>query len=190
MIVVRPVAPDDYDAVARLMVEVYADVMGGTLSDGYRAHLSDVARRAEHALVFVAVDLADDGDGSGAPDRREAGAGAVAGVSAGRGAVVGSVTYVRGPEGPYAEFDAPDEGGIRMLVVAPEVQRRGVGARLVQACLDQARADGRRRVSLHTTAPMVAAQRLYERLGFRRAPERDWAPESGVHLLGYILELG
>jgi hypothetical protein len=32
---------------------------------------------------------------------------------------------------------------------------------------------------------MAAAHRLYERLGFTRLPERDWAPLPGVNLMAY-----
>jgi hypothetical protein len=35
----------------------------------------------------------------------------------------------------------------------------------------------------------VKAHRLYERLGFRRAPERDWAPRRGIDLIGFQLDL-
>jgi ribosomal protein S18 acetylase RimI-like enzyme len=161
-VVIRPVDEGEYQAVADLTVATYAAVLGTDLGN-YRAELADVARRARHALVLVAVDEP--------------------------GELLGSVTYVPGPGGPYAEFDGADEAGIRMLVVAPGAQRRGVGTALVQACLDRARADGKRRVSLHTTPAMTAAQRLYEGLGFVRAPERDWAPNGEVFLLGYVLVL-
>jgi ribosomal protein S18 acetylase RimI-like enzyme len=161
-LVVRPIAADEHDDVAELTVRVYTHAMAGILSDAYRAELADVDRRTGQAEVLVAADGAR---------------------------VLGSVTCVLDPASPYAEFDSPDEAGIRMLVVAPDAQRRGVGAALVQACIDAARRAGRRRLSLHTTADMAAARRLYERLGFRRAPERDWVPEEGVSLLGYVLEL-
>jgi hypothetical protein len=36
---------------------------------------------------------------------------------------------------------------------------------------------------------MTSAQRLYERLGFRRDPEHDWSPVPGLLLVGYVLEL-
>ena len=159
--VVRAVQPAEHGAVAELTVRVYGDVLGAILTDDYRAILSDVAHRAEQAEVLVAV--------------------------AHSGALLGSVTYVPGPESEYAEFRSADEAGIRMLVVAPEAQRAGVGTRLVNACLDRARAGGRARVSLHTTASMMGAHRLYEGLGFVRAPERDWVPEPGVHLIAYLL---
>ena len=32
---------------------------------------------------------------------------------------------------------------------------------------------------------MTSAHRVYERLGFVRAPEDDWSPEPGVTLLAY-----
>ncbi len=160
-VTVRAIRPEEQQAVADITVATYADVLGPFLDADYRSELSDVARRAQQAVVLVAVD--------------------------GDGRVLGSVTYVPGP-GPYAEFEGPDEAGIRMLVVAPEARGRGVGAALVVACIEQARADGRARLSLHTTPTMVVAQRLYQRLGFRRAPERDWSP-GDLLLLGYVLDL-
>ena len=36
---------------------------------------------------------------------------------------------------------------------------------------------------------MATAHRLYERLGFRRLPERDWSPVEGIELLGFTLPL-
>jgi ribosomal protein S18 acetylase RimI-like enzyme len=47
----------------------------------------------------------------------------------------------------------------------------------VRACADRARAlGGRDRLVLSTQPAMRAAHRLYERLGFVRAPHRDWNP--------------
>jgi hypothetical protein len=36
---------------------------------------------------------------------------------------------------------------------------------------------------------MRVAHRVYERLGFRRAPERDWSPVPGIELLAFVLAL-
>lgn len=56
------------------------------------------------------------------------------------------------------------EGYVSHVFVLPEWRRRGVGAQLVRALLDEGRGLGLRRVRLHATAPGRA---LYERLGFR-----------------------
>ncbi|MGI9022901.1 MAG: GNAT family N-acetyltransferase, partial [Acidimicrobiales bacterium] len=129
-----------------------------------------VARRAALAVVLVAVDDHD--------------------------RLLGGVTYVRGP-GPYFEWDGghdnagpsgpQDSAGIRMLAVAPEARGRGVGTALVRACVDRARAEGRRRVWLHTTPEMTVAHRLYEREGFRRMPDADWTGD--LCLWAYALDL-
>ena len=66
-----------------------------------------------------------------------------------------------------------------MLAVAPEPQGQGVGEALAEHCLDRFREDGAVAVVLSTLPEMVAAHRLYERLGFVRTPERDWGPLPG-----------
>ena len=74
----------------------------------------------------------------------------------------------------------PDEGEFRMLAVAPAARRRGVGRGAGRGSSWTASA------SSGATAVVLSqprrrwprAHRLYERLGFRRAPERDWAPDA------------
>jgi ribosomal protein S18 acetylase RimI-like enzyme len=60
---------------------------------------------------------------------------------------------------------------------------------LMRECIDRARKSGRKRVRLDTRTSMTSAQRLYERLGFRRDPDHDWSPAPGILLLGYVLDL-
>ena len=157
---IRAVEPSEAAALGEVTVAAYASAPGFSADDAYFADLADVARRAEVARVLVAVD---------------------------DGAVVGGVTYVPRP-GPYAEFDDPEGAGIRMLAVAPHAQNRGVGKALVRECATRARAEGRARLWLHTTPELAVAQRMYEREGFRRAPEHDWQGD-GYRLLGYVLDL-
>lgn len=52
------------------------------------------------------------------------------------------------------------------LDVHPEVQRRGVGRRVLAAVLDEARRRGARRVTLRVLAPNEPARRLYASMGF------------------------
>ena len=62
-----------------------------------------------------------------------------------------------------------------MLAVAKSARGRGIGSSLVRHVLDRAAHEGYRAVVLSTMPAMAEARRLYERLGFTRAPERDWA---------------
>jgi hypothetical protein len=48
---------------------------------------------------------------------------------------------------------------------------------------------GCKRVRLDTRTSMKSAQRLYERLGFRRDPQHDWSPADRILLLAYVLDL-
>jgi GNAT superfamily N-acetyltransferase len=125
--------------------------------------LRDAASRAEKAVLLVAVD-----DG---------------------GRLLGSVTYAPGGS-PYAETaERADEAGFRMLVVDPAARGRGVGAALVEACVERARQAGAVTLRLSTQPEMTTAHRVYERLGFVRTPDHDWTPEPDVHLVTYALDL-
>ena len=159
---IRPVRADEVDRLGQLTVAAYLALTGGDLDDDYRAELADVAGRAADAEVLVAVD--DDG------------------------ALLGGVTYIPGPRG-YAPFLRPGEAGIRTLAVAVEAQGRGVGTALVQACTARAAAGGFSALCLQTTAGMAAAQQIYQRAGFRRAPERDQWLRPDLLLLAFVLAL-
>jgi ribosomal protein S18 acetylase RimI-like enzyme len=82
--------------------------------------------------------------------------------------VVGMVIVVP-PGSPAARLARADEAELHLLAVAPEARGKGVGAALVRAAIETARAP----IVLWTQPAMVAAQRLYVAAGFVRAPERD-----------------
>ncbi|WP_030490396.1 GNAT family N-acetyltransferase [Micromonospora chokoriensis] len=161
---VRSAESADFPAVARLTVAAYeAD---GQLKGehGYGEVLADVSTRAASGEVLVAVDEVTE-------------------------AVLGSVTFVL-PGTPFAELSGPGEAEFRMLAVDPGAQGRGVGAALVEACVDRATELGCTAVVICVRAGMAdPAHRLYARRGFVRSPEKDWTPVPGVDLLGLRLEL-
>ncbi len=158
---IRPVRPDELEAVGRLTAEVYLG--DGFLAEGdsYLAQLTDTSRRVREAEIWVAVD-----------DQT----------------LLGSVSFC--PVGSaYREVGHDDEGEFRMLAVSPAARGRGVGRSLVELCLRRSRELGYGGVRMSSMDRMSSAHRVYERLGFSRVPEDDWSPESGVLLLGYALRL-
>ncbi|WP_405011649.1 GNAT family N-acetyltransferase [Kitasatospora sp. NBC_01539] len=153
-IVIRRALAEDLAGAGTVTVEAF--VAGGHTAPGsaYAARLRDARPRSEEAELLVAVDPAD-------------------------GRVLGSVTFAPGGT-PWADVAGPHEGEIRMLAVAPSARGRGVGAALVTAAADRSRALGLAGMAFSTMADMSAAHRLYERLGFRRSPDRDWSPRPGL----------
>lgn len=160
---VRAAASDEETTAAgALTAEAYhADRL---IDDGdeYRDELLDAGRRSREATLLVALQS----------------------VPGGASVVVGTVTLA--PHGSsYAEVAEPGEVEIRMLAVAPEARRQGVAEALMRACLREAVVLGSRIVVLSTLDAMVGAHRLYERLEFRRVPERDWHHE-GIALRVFV----
>ena len=77
---------------------------------------------------------------------------------------------------------------LRILLVDPAARGHGIGTRLVDQCLDFARAAGYKRMKLWTNHPLVAARRIYLSRGFRLAeeePHHSW----GADLVGQVYEL-
>ncbi len=77
------------------------------------------------------------------------------------GAVVGTCAVV-----PWSGRELE----LAKLAVSAEARGQGVGRRLVEACLDHARAAGAPRVVLLSNSQLTSALRLYRALGFVPAP--------------------
>lgn len=159
-LVVRNVASEELGLAGEILVEAYR-TLGDAGDEFYERELRDVAGRVDSSEVLVAED---------------------------DGHVVGCVTFVDGQR-ELSEVDDPDAATIRMLGVATAARGRGIGELLMRECIERARASGRRRVRLYTRTSMTDAHRLYQRLGFRRAPEHDWSPVPEIELISFVLEL-
>jgi ribosomal protein S18 acetylase RimI-like enzyme len=104
------------------------------------------------------------------------------------GELVGTIMLQRWPQAGQVVV-GPDEAEIRALAVLPSARGHGFGRALLAFVLDRAARAGARRMVLSTEPAMTTAHHLYESTGFRRIPERDWSPVSGLTLLVYGLDL-
>ncbi|HEX6247056.1 MAG TPA: GNAT family N-acetyltransferase [Nocardioidaceae bacterium] len=159
---IRPAHDEELAAVGALTFEAYAADGFVTAESPYAEELRDAARRAREAELYVALDEA--------------------------GRLVGTVTYCP-EESPYQEVAEPHEGEFRMLAVAPEARTRGVAEAMVRMCVERTVELGYDAVVLSSMTDQQTAHRLYERVGFRRDPERDWRPRPEIELLAFRLEL-
>ncbi|MEJ2671276.1 MAG: GNAT family N-acetyltransferase [Deltaproteobacteria bacterium] len=89
------------------------------------------------------------------------------------GRIGGAVTFFPDAGQAHQGHWPAGTGAIRLLAVRPDSRGQGSGSRLTQACLDRARELKINTIFLYTGTFMLAARHLYEKLGFKRAPEFD-----------------
>lgn len=150
---------EDFECVGELTARIY--VSEGFSSPEAAGHLMEVASKAATADLLVTADS--------------------------DGRLVGSVVLVL--EGPLRQIAEPDEAEVRTLSVEPFARRQGFGEALMRECAARAYTAGRRAIVLSTQPTMVAAQRLYEKLGYERVPTRDWQRSNGKQMLVFSQEL-
>ncbi|HEX2809964.1 MAG TPA: GNAT family N-acetyltransferase [Kineosporiaceae bacterium] len=146
--VVRPAEQSEWGAIRDVLNLAYAQYVGDVAPEAwerFRADLLDLDRHARHGRLLVAL---VDGDVAGYaafyPDAAAQGLGWPAGWAGGRG-----------------------------LAVHPSRRGHGIAVALMAALEGCARARGAPVFAFHTSSFMTSARALYERLGYRRAPEFD-----------------
>ncbi|RBL93641.1 GNAT family N-acetyltransferase [Chitinophaga flava] len=78
--------------------------------------------------------------------------------------LVGVVFLV--PSGMATSIYPADWAHIRRLGVDPAFRRMGIGRRLMEIAIEQARNSGEKILGLHTSTMMPSARRMYDQLGF------------------------
>ncbi len=106
------------------------------------------------------------------------------------GEIRGAVKFY--PDAAHATMGnwPPGSGLIRILAVDPRYRGQGYGTLLTQECLRRAQELKIPTIFLHTGKFMLAARHIYEKLGFRRAPEFDGHPGPIAYHLDLITEGG
>jgi GNAT superfamily N-acetyltransferase len=161
-VIVRDALPGELAEVGEIRVAAY-------VADGFMSPDSGYAPTLRA--------LGGDGDGE-----------ILVAVDEGGGRMLGTVTLQFWPHGGEIGVGR-DEAEIRALAVVPGEQGRGTGTALLKAVIERAKRAGVRRLLLLTQQEMKTAQRMYQRAGFLRLPDRDWSPVEGVNLLAYGLPL-
>lgn len=89
------------------------------------------------------------------------------------GRIVGSATLFSSSLTAYGHDLGIESPIVRLLAVAPEARGHGVATALLREAAKRAKEDGAQTLHLHTSDMMASAVRLYERLGFERAIDKD-----------------
>lgn len=150
-IIVRDAKPDDRDALKQVLLDAYGQ---------YEAELPEELWNGYKASILASI------DGSETKARL---------VAELDGEVVGSVFLFDNSEAAYG---LPDLGIhspiIRLLAVARQARGHGVATELIRSSARLASLWGAETLHLHTSDMMDSAVRLYERLGFERAYDKEF----------------
>jgi GNAT superfamily N-acetyltransferase len=143
-VVVREILPDEHDAAASLLLTVYGAFAGALPPELLHHWLRDVVDPAGGTALGAHVG----------------------------GRLVGTARLHL--DGTYPVPLPPKAAGVRAVAVDPSVRRIGVASALMAECEARARTAGATALHLHTAPFMHAAVALYERLGYRPDPVRDF----------------
>lgn len=157
---IRAATERDAEAVIALWTEAYfTEGEGGRDAPYARSDFDATAAAAAHLLVAEAD-----------------------------GAIVGVVALLAPGERNRA-VAREGEAELARLVVASRSRRQGIGRTLAERCAALARTEGWTAIALWSRPYQTAGHRLYESLGYERAPERDSTDETGFGRLVFRLPL-
>jgi GNAT superfamily N-acetyltransferase len=146
---VRDAVPADYPAIREVVIAAYRQYADLITLDIFSPYLADLLDLDKHArlgrLLVVEADGRVRGSGAFYPDASVQGFGWPSGWAGGRA-----------------------------LAVHPDARGHGVARALLASCERLAREAGAPVFAFHTASFMTKAIALYERLGYRRAPEFDF----------------
>lgn len=90
------------------------------------------------------------------------------------GEIVGSALLFDSSLAAYGHDIGIESPIIRLLAVSPAARGRGIATALIRECARKALEWGEETLHLHTSDMMASAVRLYERLGFERAYDKEF----------------
>jgi GNAT superfamily N-acetyltransferase len=165
-LILRDARPDELDMVRELTLAAYAEyavIMRPSAWEGLQQAIGTGLNTLDAAECIVAEQ---------------------------HGALIGSVLLFPGDLNTYGgTLDRAGWPEIRLLAVVPAARGCGVGTALLGECVRRAEQAGATALGLHTSESMRIGIRLYERMGFVRAPEYDFQPGGAELVMAYMLPL-
>jgi ribosomal protein S18 acetylase RimI-like enzyme len=150
-VIIREARPEELEEINHLVLEAYREFRGELPEKPWRAWMLNIGQAIHSGAGLLIVAEAQEkiqGAVKFYPDAAQSGMG----------------------EWP------PGAAAIRILAVRPGSRGRGYGTLLTKECLRRAREMQIIEIFLYTGVFMDAARHLYEKLGFKRAPEFDRDP--------------
>ncbi len=150
-ILIREAHPGEVERVEALVQGAYAEFRLLFPEEVWRAWMNNVSKTIRSAAGVLLVVLY-------------------------RGELAGAVKFY--PDASQAGLGQWPAGSasIRLMAVDPQKRGLGLGTRLVEECIRRARELKIATIFLYTGEFMHGARKIYERLGFVRAPEFDKTP--------------
>jgi len=168
---IRNAKPEEFDAVGKLMVNVYSQLDGFPKQDEQPAYYNM---------------LANIGKLAGKPETE-----LLVAVSA-KGTIAGAVVHFNDMQFYGSGGTATSEknaAGFRLLAVDQRWRGKGVGKLLTKACIQKAKDKNLSQVIIHSTKAMQTAWKMYEGMGFRRSEDLDFM-QGELPVFGFRLYLG
>lgn len=166
-LVIRDAQPSDREAIRKVTLSAFQEYAAliPSVWEGYREDISATLAEVKPAEQIVAEQ---------------------------DGVIAGTVLLYPAETGSPAPDGVPATGAwpeVRLLAVAPASRGQGIGGALMRECARRARRSGAQALALHTSDIMSVAMRMYERMGFVRAPELDFHVYVDLTIKGYLLNL-
>jgi ribosomal protein S18 acetylase RimI-like enzyme len=102
-----------------------------------------------------------------------------------QGRLIGMAFFI--PSGYPDDIYAADWCQIRFVTVHPDYGGQGIGRKLTDWCMEQARQNKEHTIALHTSEMMANARHIYESMGFVQV--RELAPRLGKRYWLYTMAI-
>lgn len=161
-LIIRDAVAEEFSRVAALNVKAYQEYSQALTPDNWKimqTNLLNVAEIAKAGRLIIAQQEQN---------------------------LVGSVVYCP-PGTSNSRLFQSEWASLRMLAVLPQYRGLGVGRQLSLECVHRAKQDNAEVVGLHTSEVMVAARKMYERLGFEQ--DIELPSNFGIRYWRYVLKL-